>query len=74
MVDKRTLEKYEKEAKEKNRETWLVIFLFSLFIIICHYSIKRHEGAQTFFFFAFPKKKQRSRKLGTSDVSTYFYS
>ena len=22
MVDKRTLEKYEKEAKEKNRETW----------------------------------------------------
>ncbi len=24
MVDKRTLEKYEREAKEKNRETWLV--------------------------------------------------
>ena len=22
MVDKRTLEKYEREAKEKNRETW----------------------------------------------------
>ena len=22
MVDKRTLEKYEKEAKEKNRESW----------------------------------------------------
>lgn len=24
MVDKRTLEKYEREAKEKNRETWFV--------------------------------------------------
>lgn len=24
MVDKRTLEKYEREAKEKNRESWLV--------------------------------------------------
>ena len=24
QVDKRTLEKYEREAKEKNRETWLV--------------------------------------------------
>ena len=24
MVDKRTLEKYEREAKEKNRETWSV--------------------------------------------------
>jgi peptide chain release factor subunit 3 len=22
MVEKRTLEKYEREAKEKNRETW----------------------------------------------------
>ena len=22
MVDKRTLDKYEREAKEKNRETW----------------------------------------------------
>ncbi len=22
MVDKRTLEKYEREAKEKNRESW----------------------------------------------------
>ena len=22
QVDKRTLEKYEREAKEKNRETW----------------------------------------------------
>ena len=22
MVDKRTLEKYEKEAREKNRESW----------------------------------------------------
>ena len=30
MVDKRTLEKYEREAKEKNRETWSVdIFLAS---------------------------------------------
>ena len=25
MVEKRTLEKYEREAKEKNRESWLVI-------------------------------------------------
>ena len=24
QVDKRTLEKYEKEAKEKNRESWYV--------------------------------------------------
>lgn len=35
MVDKRTLEKYEREAKEKNRETWYEltednIVLFSL--------------------------------------------
>ncbi len=30
MVDKRTLEKYEKEAKEKNRESWFVV-LFSAF-------------------------------------------
>ena len=27
MVDKRTLEKYEREAKEKNRESWCVKFL-----------------------------------------------
>ena len=27
MVDKRTLEKYEKEAKEKGRESWLVRLL-----------------------------------------------
>ena len=27
MVDKRTLEKYEREAKEKNRETWWVLLL-----------------------------------------------
>lgn len=25
MVDKRTLEKYEREAKEKNRESWFEI-------------------------------------------------
>lgn len=35
MVDKRTLEKYEREAKEKNRETWYELtedhsLLFSL--------------------------------------------
>jgi len=36
MVDKRTLEKYEREAKEKNRETWYGLsedkcaFLFAL--------------------------------------------
>lgn len=28
MVDKRTLEKYEREAKEKNRETWYFIVSF----------------------------------------------
>lgn len=27
QVDKRTLEKYEREAKEKNRESWLVFKL-----------------------------------------------
>ena len=27
MVDKRTLEKYEREAKEKNRETWFLAYL-----------------------------------------------
>ena len=26
MVDKRTLEKYEREAKEKNRESWYCEF------------------------------------------------
>lgn len=26
MVDKRTLEKYEKEAKDKGRESWLVFY------------------------------------------------
>lgn len=30
MVDKRTLEKYEKEAKEKGRDSWYVIFFFYL--------------------------------------------
>lgn len=30
MVDKRTLEKYEREAKEKNRETWWVDGLLCL--------------------------------------------
>ena len=28
MVDKRTLEKYEREAKEKNRETWYTKFFW----------------------------------------------
>jgi peptide chain release factor subunit 3 len=27
MVDKRTLEKYEREAKEKNRETWFMAYI-----------------------------------------------
>ena len=39
QVDKRTLEKYEREAKEKNRETWLVyqfkcIVWFRILLII----------------------------------------
>ncbi|VDN22513.1 unnamed protein product [Gongylonema pulchrum] len=34
MVDKRTLEKYEREAKDKGRESWL----FALFIDCCEYS------------------------------------
>ena len=42
MVDKRTLEKYEREAKEKNRETWYLSWcmdtnlegMFMLFEII----------------------------------------
>lgn len=36
QVDKRTLEKYEREAKEKNRETWLefiLVFMCSLIFI-----------------------------------------
>lgn len=32
MVDKRTLEKYEREAKEKNRETWYETYTK---IIVC---------------------------------------
>jgi translation elongation factor EF-1alpha len=28
MVDQRTLEKYEREAKSKNRESWLVTCIF----------------------------------------------
>lgn len=46
MVDKRTLEKYEREAKEKNRETWwerLVLccsFFFVCFILCLNYQSK----------------------------------
>ena len=34
MVEKRTLEKYEKEAKEKNRETWWALFALEKFLSI----------------------------------------
>lgn len=34
MVDKRTLEKYEREAKEKNRETWWESLVDGTLIII----------------------------------------
>ena len=35
-VDKRTLEKYEREAKEKNRESWFVVIRFFIMpAVIC---------------------------------------
>ena len=52
MVDKRTLEKYEREAKEKNRETWylswcmdtnsegMIIGRFFQQIKACYYDFK----------------------------------
>jgi len=35
MVDKRTLEKYEKEAKEKNRETWYLSWALDTNTEVC---------------------------------------
>lgn len=35
MVEKRTLEKYEREAKEKNRETWWAYLLLWLDSLMC---------------------------------------
>ena len=35
QVDKRTLEKYEREAKEKNRETWLVPSSYNIHFCFC---------------------------------------
>lgn len=35
MVDKRTLEKYEREAKDKGRESWSVVFVFVSVVESC---------------------------------------
>jgi len=46
MVDKRTLEKYEKEAREKNRESWYLSWALDtnqegkLFIILSELILK----------------------------------
>ena len=36
MVDQRTLEKYERESKEKNRESWALSWyvIYNLFILL----------------------------------------
>lgn len=47
MVDKRTLEKYEREAKEKNRESWYLSWALdtnqvSVFYTFCSKLTKLH--------------------------------
>lgn len=45
MVDKRTLEKYEREAKEKNRETWYELTEDNSLLFYLH----RDENGKLFF-------------------------
>nr|XP_021523674.1 LOW QUALITY PROTEIN: eukaryotic peptide chain release factor GTP-binding subunit ERF3A [Aotus nancymaae] len=49
MVDKRTLEKYEREAKEKNRETWYSTFHDTNKLLLRKYAGKSTIGGQIIY-------------------------
>ena len=40
MVDQRTLEKYERESKEKNRESWAL----SWYVLVITYAITQQKS------------------------------
>jgi len=71
MVDKRTLEKYEKEAREKNRESWYLSWALDTNlegkILFCYYSM---TSVSKFVYTIPEREKGKTVEVGHASFET----